>query len=143
MARLICAAACLLFASPATLSAKPRSRSADERHTRCVTKPLPGPKWCQAEWDARPSSSRSSTWFVPEPWLRARLARIRSCESGGRYHIATGNGFYGAYQFMLSTWHSQGGQGYPHQNPPAVQDFYAAKLYRAAGPGPWPVCGYR
>jgi len=80
---------------------------------------------------------------VPEPWLRAKLARIRSCESGGRYGIATGNGFFGAYQFLASTWRSQGGRGLPHLASPAEQDFRAARLYRAAGPGPWPVCGYR
>lgn len=35
-------------------------------------------------------------------WLRV----LRMCESGGNYAINTGNGFYGAYQFMISTWDS-------------------------------------
>jgi hypothetical protein len=135
-------AACILLAAPA-LSARPVQRSADEHHKRCVTKPFPGPRWCAAEWNARPSSSPSSSWFIPEPWLRAKLARIRSCESGGRYTIATGNGFFGAYQFMASTWASQGGFGLPHQASPGEQDFRAARLFRAAGPRPWPHCGFR
>lgn len=35
-------------------------------------------------------------------WLRV----LRMCESGGNYAINTGNGFYGAYQFMITTWDS-------------------------------------
>jgi hypothetical protein len=119
-------------------------RSAEQLHTRCVTKPFPGSRWCKAAWDARPSWHRSSTWYIPEAWLREKLARIRSCESGGRYHIATGNGFTGAYQFVDSTWRSQGGStSSAYLASPAEQDYRAAHLYRAAGPGPWPVCGYR
>jgi len=73
----------------------------------------------------------------------AVLAAIRECESGGDYSINTGNGFYGAYQFTLSTWRSVGGAGYPHEAPPHEQDERAARLYREAGPSPWPVCGYQ
>lgn len=32
------------------------------------------------------------------------LYKLRMCEAGGRYNANTGNGFYGAYQFMISTW---------------------------------------
>ena len=32
------------------------------------------------------------------------LRDLRMCEAGGRYDANTGNGFYGAYQFMISTW---------------------------------------
>lgn len=35
-------------------------------------------------------------------WLYA----LRMCETHGRYDTNTGNGFYGAYQFMISTWNS-------------------------------------
>lgn len=34
------------------------------------------------------------------------LAALRGCESGGNYRTNTGNGFYGAYQFMPATWDS-------------------------------------
>jgi uncharacterized protein YabE (DUF348 family) len=37
-----------------------------------------------------------------QEWLR----KLRECESGGNYQTNTGNGFYGAYQFMISTWDS-------------------------------------
>lgn len=32
------------------------------------------------------------------------LIELRTCEAGGNYKTNTGNGFYGAYQFMISTW---------------------------------------
>ena len=41
--------------------------------------------------------------------------RLRMCESSDNYSINTGNGYYGAYQFDLSTWQSVGGSGYPNQ----------------------------
>lgn len=34
------------------------------------------------------------------------LTKLRTCESGGNYSTNTGNGFYGAYQFMPATWNS-------------------------------------
>ena len=40
-------------------------------------------------------------------------AALRQCESSGRYNTNTGNGYYGAYQFDLSTGRSVGGSGYP------------------------------
>ncbi|HEY3241570.1 MAG TPA: transglycosylase family protein, partial [Acidimicrobiia bacterium] len=38
-------------------------------------------------------------------------ASLRQCESGSRYDINTGNGYYGAYQFLLSTWNRLGYPG--------------------------------
>jgi hypothetical protein len=71
----------------------------------------------------------------------APLSSIRSCESGGDYGTNTGNGFYGAYQFTQSTWHSVGGTGNPAAASPAEQDKRAAILYSREGASPWPVCG--
>jgi Transglycosylase-like domain len=72
-------------------------------------------------------------------WLRA----VRYCESGnhGLYRANTGNGFYGAYQFTLSSWYAVGGSGYPHQASPLEQDYRAVRLLHLQGPGAWPVCG--
>ena len=47
------------------------------------------------------------------------FARLRQCESGGNYAINTGNGFYGAYQFDLRTWHGLGYAGRPDEAAPA------------------------
>jgi uncharacterized protein YabE (DUF348 family) len=59
-----------------------------------------------------PASSNLTTW----------LSKLRQCESGGNYQTNTGNGYYGAYQFSLSTWQSLGLSGLPSEAPPAVQD---------------------
>jgi hypothetical protein len=68
------------------------------------------------------------------------FARLRQCESGGNYQINTGNGYYGAYQFDLSTWRSVGFSGYPHQASPATQDAAARRLQALRGWSPWPAC---
>jgi hypothetical protein len=70
-------------------------------------------------------------------------AELRGCESGGNYADQTGNGYYGAYQFALSTWESLGFSGLPSQAPPAVQDAAAEKLQARSGWGQWPVCSRR
>ena len=70
-------------------------------------------------------------------------ARLRACESGGRYDINTANGFYGAYQFVPSTWRGLGYSGMPHQAPPHVQDEAAQKLQARSGWGQWPACTRR
>src|SRR5579875_3916524 len=63
--------------------------------------------------------------------------RLRMCESSDNYRIDTGNGYYGAYQFDLSTWRSVGGSGYPNQASPGEQDARALILYRLRGWQPW------
>ena len=68
-------------------------------------------------------------------WLQLRL-----CESGDNYSENSGNGYYGAYQFSLSTWESIGYSGLPSDASPAVQDQAAEKLQALAGWGPWPGC---
>jgi hypothetical protein len=72
-------------------------------------------------------------------------ACIRQHESGGNYATNTGNGYYGAYQFALSTWRALGGAGLPSSASPAVQDAMAQKLQALAGWGQWPqtskMCG--
>jgi hypothetical protein len=70
-------------------------------------------------------------------------ARLRACESGGRYSINSGNGFFGAYQFHPRTWRGLGYPGLPHQAPPEMQDEAARKLQARSGWGQWPVCSRR
>jgi|GEM_PF-2192683 len=69
------------------------------------------------------------------------LQAIAACESGGDPATDTGNGFYGKYQFTLSTWQAVGGSGNPARASEAEQDRRAAALLAQAGPGQWPVCG--
>lgn len=69
------------------------------------------------------------------------LESIAACESGGNPGTDTGNGFYGKYQFTLSTWQSVGGSGNPAAASEAEQNQRAALLYAREGASPWPVCG--
>ena len=74
--------------------------------------------------------------------LGGAFAALAECESGGNYSINTGNGYYGAYQFSLSTWQGLGYSGYPHQASPAVQDQAARELQALYGWGQWPGCSW-
>jgi hypothetical protein len=69
--------------------------------------------------------------------------RLAQCESGGNWHINTGNGYYGGLQFSLGTWHSYGGTGLPSQHSRETQIAVATKLRDAAGGyGAWPACAH-
>jgi hypothetical protein len=72
---------------------------------------------------------------------RAWLLQTAGCESGGRWHVATGNGFYGGLQFTVRSWRAVGGHGMPHQATRLEQLYRGVLLLRAQGPGAWPVCG--
>jgi uncharacterized protein YabE (DUF348 family) len=69
---------------------------------------------------------------------------VAQCESGGDWHINTGNGFYGGLQFDYSTWLAYGGGAYAPRADLATREeqiAVATKLYDARGSSPWPVCG--
>jgi peptidoglycan hydrolase-like protein with peptidoglycan-binding domain len=68
------------------------------------------------------------------------FARLRACESGGNYATNTGNGYYGAYQFDLGTWHGLGYSGLPSDASAATQDAAARRLQASRGWSPWPAC---
>ncbi|MER5944024.1 transglycosylase family protein [Streptomyces sp. NPDC001928] len=72
--------------------------------------------------------------------------RIAQCESGGNWHISTGNGYYGGLQFSASTWRAYGGTAYAptaDQATRAQQIAVATKVQRAQGWGAWPTCSAR
>ncbi|WP_329132860.1 LysM peptidoglycan-binding domain-containing protein [Streptomyces sp. NBC_00670] len=72
--------------------------------------------------------------------------RIAQCESGGDWHINTGNGYYGGLQFSAGTWRAYGGTAYAATADGAsreAQIAVAAKVQRAQGWGAWPVCSAR
>lgn len=68
------------------------------------------------------------------------LAKLRSCESGGRYDRNSGNGYYGAYQYDISTWANWGGFPRADLAPPSVQDEKVWETYQRRGWQPWPSC---
>lgn len=73
------------------------------------------------------------------------LVCTRQRESGGNYAINTGNGYYGAYQFLISTWNSTANAAgrydlvgvLPSNASIKDQDDMALFLYERAGNGPW------
>lgn len=72
--------------------------------------------------------------------------RIAQCESGGNWHINTGNGYYGGLQFAAGTWRAYGGTAYAStadQATKSQQIAVATKVQRAQGWGAWPTCSAR
>ncbi|WP_406434135.1 LysM peptidoglycan-binding domain-containing protein [Streptomyces sp. NBC_00631] len=72
--------------------------------------------------------------------------RIAQCESGGNWHINTGNGYYGGLQFSASTWRAYGGTAYAataDQASREAQIAVATKVQHAQGWNAWPVCSGR
>ncbi len=69
--------------------------------------------------------------------------RVAACESGGNWHISTGNGYYGGLQFSLSTWHGYGGSGNPASASKSEQIRVAEKVLAGQGWNAWPVCSYK
>ena len=68
---------------------------------------------------------------------------VAQCESGGNWHINTGNGYYGGLQFTQGTWMNYGGGGFASRADLASrteQIAIADKVLQAQGWGAWPVC---
>ena len=68
-------------------------------------------------------------------------AALAKCESGGNPRAVNPAGYYGLYQFSLSTWASVGGSGNPIDASPGEQTYRAQLLYKKAGAGQW-TCGH-
>ncbi len=69
--------------------------------------------------------------------------RLAECESGGRWDINTGNGYYGGVQFSPSTWRAFGGGEFApsaHQASRAEQIVVAERTLAEQGWGAWPAC---
>lgn len=70
------------------------------------------------------------------------LAALRQCETGSNYTTNTGNGYYGAYQFLISTWdriaarYRPSAVGVrPDKATPADQDYLVLKNASASAGG--------
>ena len=69
--------------------------------------------------------------------------RIAHCESGGRWHINTGNGYFGGLQISKATWNGYGGRKfarYPHGATKRQQIRVAERIRHGQGWGAWPSC---
>ena len=72
--------------------------------------------------------------------------RLAMCESSGRWHINTGNGYYGGLQISPSTWRANGGRRFatlPHRASKRQQIKVAERIKRSQGWGAWPACSAR
>jgi nucleoid-associated protein YgaU len=71
---------------------------------------------------------------------------VAKCESGGNWHINTGNGYYGGLQFAQRTWTGFGGGHYASRADLATkseQIAIAERVLARQGWGAWPVCSHR
>jgi uncharacterized protein YabE (DUF348 family) len=106
-------------------------------------KPKPKPAPEPEEEPAAPAPSRSSSSGSSSGGAVATgdvWAALAQCESGGNPSTNTGNGYYGMYQFSLSTWQSVGGSGLPSDASASEQTMRAQILQQRAGWGQWPHC---
>ena len=72
--------------------------------------------------------------------------RLAACESSGRWHINSGNGYFGGLQFSGSTWRSFGGGRFArlaHRASKPEQIKVAERVRRHQGWGAWPACSSR
>ncbi|MFF8832739.1 transglycosylase family protein [Streptomyces sp. NPDC015131] len=68
---------------------------------------------------------------------------VAECESGNRWNLNTGNGFYGGLQFRQSTWEAYGGLAHAKRADLATrrqQITVAEDVLRWHGWSAWPVC---
>ncbi|MET7453570.1 transglycosylase family protein [Streptomyces sp. NPDC005574] len=116
---LVLAAALLAVLAPAVAYAAPPP-------------PLPGPP-----------PTRTSPACASDEWPWGCVA---DCESGGRWHANTGNGFYGGLQFWQPTWKAYGGLAHAPRADLATraeQIAVARKVLAVQGWGAWRVCAAR
>ena len=83
------------------------------------------------------------------PHLR-QWKRVAQCESGQRWRLNSGNGFYGGLQFDHGTWRKYAMRGRrsihyrdAHLAPRWIQIRVAERLRHERGMSPWPYCGGR
>lgn len=69
--------------------------------------------------------------------------RLAECESGGNWHVNSGNGFSGGLQFVRSTWLSAGGGAYAPDAYLASREqqiAVAERVLASGGWSQWPAC---
>ncbi len=85
--------------------------------------------------------------FVPADAHSDRTwGRLAECESGRRWHLNTGNGYYGGLQFSNPTWRGFGGGKFAPRADLATrrqQIRIAEKVQNQQGWGAWPYCSQK
>ena len=92
------------------------------------------------------SSEAPSAPVAPAPAVSTSVNwdAIAACESGGNWHINTGNGYYGGLQFAQGSWEGAGGLQYAPRADLATreQQIATAMVLSNGGTnlGHWPIC---
>ncbi len=106
--------------------------------TRAATPtPTPTPRTTVA---APPPSAGNTSGAGLNLANAAMWDKIAQCESGGNWHINTGNGYYGGLQFAQSTWLANGGADFAARADLASREqqiTVANRLYAKSGLQPW------
>ena len=107
--------------------------------TKVTTQPTPQIVAVGTKQRPAPKPTATKSYNVSADGLNwAALAR---CESGGNPRAINPAGYYGLYQFSLSTWRGVGGSGNPIDASSSEQTYRAQLLYKRSGAGQWPHCG--
>jgi hypothetical protein len=102
---------------PTTTTAPPPTTTTTRYEPPATTSPPAPPRSSGVNWDA-----------------------IAECESGGDWHINTGNGYYGGLQFSHSTWIAYGGGAYA-ENAHLTSRENQIAVASGMGLSHWPHCG--
>ena len=120
----------------------PKTRAAVKKYQRSKglqVDGVVGPRTRKALGLSAPAAAKSSSKAIN----LARAAmwdRIAKCESGSRWNINTGNGYYGGLQFDYTTWLSVNGDDFASRADKATraeQITVANRLYAKRGLQPW------
>lgn len=110
---------------------------------------IPAPHEQLPERMAKPASTRKAAVAPSKPKVAAAKPapapagvwdKLAQCESGGRWNINTGNGYYGGLQFSMGTWTGHGGTGSPAHASREQQIAIAERVLKTQGWGAWPAC---
>jgi hypothetical protein len=86
------------------------------------------------------AKQRAAAAATPAVATGTALQQLSYCEAGGDYTRNSGNGYYGAYQYSLSTWNDYDGYARPDLAPASVQDARAQADVARRGWSAWPAC---
>jgi hypothetical protein len=120
-------------APPTTTTTAPPTTTTTEPPTTTTEPPPPAT-------EPPPPPPPDSGGGLGDPNSYATWDALAECESGGDWHINTGNGYYGGLQFSLGSWQAVGGTGYPHEASRETQILMGQRLYASSGWGAWPAC---
>ena len=98
-----------------------------------------GEKLLPAAPAAAPATPTISSVHTSANW-----SAIALCESGGRWDLNSGNGYWGGLQFSPGTWFANGGGPFDGAGPfpysSAEQIAVAERVLAGQGPSAWPNC---